>query len=259
MNCERYLDLISARLDGELTAQEEAELTAHLQECPACRAIAGDMEGLHSALTGLGEVDVPAELSQTVMGKIKGERISARRRFVRRISGLAACLVLCVTAWYAALPKPNEPDPQMLSEAWRTAPQPSALTRTEPNHYAFSNDQYLRVTYGSTPAAPAARIIGSAQSLSDFLAQFPENDLSALTEAYPEAFFRTGRLLTVLVEESSGSNRHKLQEQGLLSDSVTVIRQIPEVGTCDMAAWLILAEVDDSFSDGDLLAVSFTN
>jgi len=259
MNCERYLDLISARLDGEVTVQEEAELTAHLQECPACRAIAQQMQGLHSALDCVGEVDAPAALAQNVMAQIKKEKRHSRRRLAHQLASLAACLVLCVTAWYAALPNPNEPDPQMLSEAWRTAPQPSALTRTEPDHYVFSNDQYLRVTYGSTPAAPAARIIGSAQSLSDFLAQFPENDLSALTEAYPEAFFRTGRLLTVLVEESSGSNRHKLQEQGLLADSVTVIRQIPEVGTCDMAAWLILAEVDDSFSDGDLLAVSFTN
>ena len=93
MNCDKFLDLISARLDGELTAQEEASLTAHLQECPVCRAIADDMKTLHSACSSLEEVDAPAELSQTVMRKIKAERSTARHRVIRRISGLAACLV----------------------------------------------------------------------------------------------------------------------------------------------------------------------
>ena len=36
--CERYTDLISARLDGELTGEEERELEAHLACCPACRS-----------------------------------------------------------------------------------------------------------------------------------------------------------------------------------------------------------------------------
>lgn len=253
MNCDKYLDLISARLDGELTAQEEAELTAHLQTCPACRAIAEDLMGLHSALKDVGEVDAPKELSQNVMAQIKNEKQRTRRRFVRQLTGLAACLVLCVGIVRVADASISDMTRQ------RDLPTPLSLTDTEPDHYAFSNDQYLRVCYGSTPAAPTARIIASAQSLADFLAQFPQDDLSALTESYPEAFFRAGRLLAVVVEEPSGSNRHKLQEQGLLADSVTVIRQIPEAGDCDMAAWLILAEVGDSFSDGDLLAVTFSN
>ena len=74
MSCDKYLDMISARLDGELTPAEEAELTAHLQTCPACRASAAELEGLHSALTDLGEVDAPAELSLSVLSKIKAER-----------------------------------------------------------------------------------------------------------------------------------------------------------------------------------------
>ena len=89
MNCEKYLDLISARLDGQLTAQEETDLTTHLNECPACRAIANDLHALHSTLSQPGEVDAPPALSQTVMKRIKAERASARRRLVRRLSGLA--------------------------------------------------------------------------------------------------------------------------------------------------------------------------
>ena len=58
-----------------------------------------------------------------------------------------------------------------------------------------------------------------------------------------------------LIREGSGSVRHGLAPQGLERDRVTVLRQVPEEGTCDMAAWLILAEVDGSFRDGDILTV----
>jgi len=38
MNCNKAKVLMSAALDGELTAQEEFELTRHLDDCPECRA-----------------------------------------------------------------------------------------------------------------------------------------------------------------------------------------------------------------------------
>lgn len=39
--CERALDLIGLRLDGPLSPEEQRELDAHLEQCPACRAAAG--------------------------------------------------------------------------------------------------------------------------------------------------------------------------------------------------------------------------
>ncbi|OAI46640.1 hypothetical protein AYO44_11025 [Planctomycetaceae bacterium SCGC AG-212-F19] len=38
MNCEEAAELISARLDGEITAPDGDQLAAHLQECALCRA-----------------------------------------------------------------------------------------------------------------------------------------------------------------------------------------------------------------------------
>ena len=38
--CERALDLIGLRLDGPLSPEEQRELDAHLEQCPACRAAA---------------------------------------------------------------------------------------------------------------------------------------------------------------------------------------------------------------------------
>lgn len=252
MTCEQCLDLISARLDGELTQQKEADLSAHLRECPACRAIAEDLQGLHVSLANVGEVEVPAELTQNVMVQIAKEKQRTRRRFIRQLTGLAACLVLCVGILRVADASYSEYDRQ------RNTPAPLALTGAEVEYCEFTNDQYLPVTWGSTPATPTARIIGTAQSLAEFLAEFPQDDLSQLSESYGPDFFAQRRLLTVVLEEPSSSNRHRIDPQGLFSDSVTVIRTVPEAGDCAMAAWLIVAEVGESFSDAEVLAVAFS-
>src|SRR5690242_14091088 len=44
MNCERAIELISARIDGELSPADEAALEGHLAECPACAAAAEAFE-----------------------------------------------------------------------------------------------------------------------------------------------------------------------------------------------------------------------
>ena len=42
--CDEALELISARLDGPLTAAEEARLNEHLAACSPCRALLVDLE-----------------------------------------------------------------------------------------------------------------------------------------------------------------------------------------------------------------------
>jgi ferric-dicitrate binding protein FerR (iron transport regulator)/tetratricopeptide (TPR) repeat protein len=44
MNCERAIELISARIDGELSPADEAALELHLGDCPACAATAEAFE-----------------------------------------------------------------------------------------------------------------------------------------------------------------------------------------------------------------------
>ena len=38
MNCNKATVLMSAAIDGELTAKETEELSEHLAECPQCRS-----------------------------------------------------------------------------------------------------------------------------------------------------------------------------------------------------------------------------
>ena len=48
--CERFQEMISALLDGELSAEEEAELRAHMAECPDCAAMAAAFAAVSEAV-----------------------------------------------------------------------------------------------------------------------------------------------------------------------------------------------------------------
>lgn len=136
--------------------------------------------------------------------------------------------------------------------------EPSNGIEGEPDSYAFQNERTIRVTWGATPSAPSARILGSVDALDAFAAQFPQDDLSAALDAYDGGYFSTGRLLAVVVEANSGSVSYSIAPQGLRRDQVEIVCTAPKVGTCDMAAWVILAEVDAMFDDADVLKVVFS-
>lgn len=378
MACQRYYELISQRLDGELTEDEQQELESHLAVCPSCRALDQQLSGLHVDFSDLEEVPAPEGFAQGVMDRIRMEEnkkvipLFQRPQF-KAAAGLAACLVLCaglygagqldlpgqnVTAQSAettaqqqtqdAMPQHKVSQEELPSnsaadeevpdvagysfadgEVTDGAPaqaeipvprvygsdspslgnakeqnsvtqQPKAeenadraqlpedvldsqppqdsqsndLPQAEPNDpgattevtganvsqedesRSFQNEQYLSVTYGATPQAPSAVILGSVQSLTDYLAGFSEDDLSAVSQAYDETYFASGRLLAVLVETESGSNSFTLSEDGLSDEQVVLEENRPQEGTCDMAAWLIVAEVGTEFSDGQELEVS---
>lgn len=238
MNCDKYLDLISARLDGQLTVQEGSDLTAHLQTCPACRAIVRDMEGLHSALSSVGEVDAPPELSQSVMASIKAERRQTRRRVLRRLSGLAACLLLCVGVLRVADATYSEHnrqaiDPNLLSVARHMEPQPVALNRL---------DAYSLPAPADTTVDPFAHLLDSVDALNRFLARLPQTDFSTVTSTYNEDFFRTTRLVAMVLQEPSSSITHRVTE--LTEDRVVVLRDVPETGDCAIALWLVLGPTE---------------
>ena len=291
MSCERYLDLISARLDGELTQGEETELQAHLSECPACRAIARDLDGVHSAVAGLGEVEAPEELSRRVMEGVRAQKRSARRRMVRRAAGVAACLVLCVGLYRltdggkstsgdlasggaapAQFVRSAADEENMQSDlAWSHADksktaalhdvmEPAAQSEyeTQRDSCTLENERRLRVTWGGGTQAPAAWVIGSVSTLEELAARFPEDDLSDWVGRYDEDFFNGRRLVAVLVEESSVSVTHALSLQGLEQGSITVLRTAPEAGDTERAAWLLTAEVAGTLPDGQGLNVVIT-
>lgn len=63
-------------------------------------------------------------------------------------------------------------------------------------------------------------------------------------DKYDEVYFESKILLMVLLEEGSGSVRHKVERVANGTDGITVdiTTIVPEIGTCDMAEWHILIE-----------------
>ncbi len=240
MSCERYLDLISAQLDSPLSQQDQAELTAHLNSCPQCRAIADDLANIHSTLSGAAAVP-PAELAQGVMRSIRGQR-TARRRTWRQLGALAACLVLCV----GILRITDAIYPDATRSTGEQTPMTTRIIPDQPltEGLSFTNEQRIRLSGMSTSFMPCADLLGSTEAFSRFIARFPYNDLSAAAQTYDEEYFRTHRLLAVVVCEPSSSISHTIST--LTEDAVTVLRNVPEAGDSDVALWLILAEVEGS-------------
>lgn len=101
--CEEFLELLSARLDGELTHEEARMLEEHLAACPACRALGAQLAALHTALPELEPLSAPPDFARGVMARVRaagGEKAKVvplfRRPRVRALAGLAACALVCV-------------------------------------------------------------------------------------------------------------------------------------------------------------------
>lgn len=62
MTCERIEDLLSAYLEGELSAAERSEVAAHLDACPECAGLVGLMKETTAALAGFPEVEPGPDL-----------------------------------------------------------------------------------------------------------------------------------------------------------------------------------------------------
>ncbi len=108
MRCQEARVLISARLDGELSQQEERELDAHMGGCPACRELAEELSMLRLSLEALEDEPAPAGLSSRVMEQIRASERGKkavplfRRPWVRALACLAACAALCVGLYAAS-------------------------------------------------------------------------------------------------------------------------------------------------------------
>ena len=300
MNCEAYIELMSAALDGECSAEERRELDAHLAVCPECAALFSILSANAKAAREL-DCEMPADLKSHIMAALPAQEKPAKQGRVIRWKrwmpvAAAACLVLAVslfpgtfdsvaneTSAPGAIPAPSslngndaaEPrdgstygigdyaeDPQMNNTP---AGMPSAAPEAhDPDRYALIDPQAIRVNYGARPD-PGAVVVDSVEGLEAYLDGFdsltwdaegesiPIAELEALKQTYTADYFRTHRLLCVVVLSGSGSNRYELHS--LTRDTVTVLSHIPEEGTCDMAAWLLVAEVDSTFNAGDTLEV----
>ena len=107
-----------------------------------------------------------------------------------------------------------------------------------------NNTQIVREGFTVDSQDPAVRLYETYDAFSDdHKESFPD---------YDEAFFRENVLAVIYLEEGSGSVSHSVTGVRRVGDSIEihVRREIPEVGTCDMAYWTIAAAISREDWDG---------
>ena len=99
-----YEEQICALLDGELSAEEEAPLRAHLDGCAQCRAFLAAMEAVYG-LAARDLPEAPADLAQNVMARVRaGAEPEDRRARIFRFPyrSLAAAAAAALVLWAGA-------------------------------------------------------------------------------------------------------------------------------------------------------------
>lgn len=100
--CERFEEMISALLDSELSEEEAAEVRAHLDVCPECRAMYDAFAAVGAAMA---DEDVPDTLHDGIMAKVRTAEKAKKTQGVlirlRPILAAAACLVVLVGTVFA--------------------------------------------------------------------------------------------------------------------------------------------------------------
>lgn len=72
-SCDEILDWISAALDDQLNADEQAALKEHLAHCPACSALYDDLRTLQAATVDMEDIPAPAGFTDAVMNAISAD------------------------------------------------------------------------------------------------------------------------------------------------------------------------------------------
>lgn len=93
-SCEKFIPMISAYIDGELSSLDEKKLAQHLDTCLSCQRLLRDYQAIHSARF-LSEP--PPGLHEDIMSRIKAEPKPRRKKIVPfRYATAAAAVVALV-------------------------------------------------------------------------------------------------------------------------------------------------------------------
>lgn len=173
--CEHWEELLSARLDGPLTPEENQQLDEHLAACPRCRQYARELEETQKALQAWAAEPPPA-VAGAILDAVQQEPRPARRPR-RAWMSLAAAAVLALVIWGAVqLPGAGE-------SAESAAASDSAVMEQEPTEESAVMEQGPMEDSG-------ASLKTNEESSQESASAAPEASPSALTQDQAEELLR---------------------------------------------------------------------
>jgi predicted anti-sigma-YlaC factor YlaD len=120
--CTRTRTLGSARLDGQLTELEQAELDRHLRECADCRQLVAAMAEMTDVVRTAPLEAAPAPVLAAPT-PAPAARAFSRRRRVGSLAGVAAAAAVAAalgaavaTPWHRASPRPATTSPVVIAQ-----------------------------------------------------------------------------------------------------------------------------------------------
>ena len=127
-------------------------------------------------------------------------------------------------------------------------------------------DVMAEITYNTVATASSAAELNSYfdtnKQYFDFTGAFMDfPSFEKALEKYDDAYFKDNMLALVLLQEGSGSIRHRVISAVRVGDeiAVNIEREVPEVGTSDMAEWHIILELSKADADGKTFKLEIMN
>ena len=210
-SCEKYQELISRMVDGDLSQKEQKELLAHIETCPECAALYQAISLLSEKISGELE-ESPLDLRDNVMAEIRREEIHKRNRLptiLRAVMSAAACLAVIVGVYLGvSLTRGNHLNTAAFQSGEAAAAEERAITApTE--------------AFEEKPAAPQLAAGDPAP------AEEPESAeeaprLFADSAAAPEAVKETGEELPAAAEAANALDAAPAEEPAPEEDAAPV-------------------------------------
>ena len=259
MHCNDVLEQVSAALDGENSTAQRSALEDHLASCPRCAALYQELAGQSRLLHAL-DCDVPEDLSARILSALPPQTPAKKSSVIRlrRWGTLAACLVLvCCGAF--ALSRPAAESKAAMDVAvkinYTDADFPAEfevglVTPAESQAVEAQDASAETVETVSLIRAIRFERIDWAEELTPSAVLLTAEE--AADRLSPEADLSSARYILVTLTEPSGSVSHTVEDVVLTeygSCEVVIRREVPETGTCDMAAWHIFIEVEPVFPE----------